>query len=86
MAQSAVTRLDREHLSNPRQGAVALTLIAAEARLGHAARTKAALADFNAAAPGIRTISAIRKWMHPAADLAGYEPLFEGLRLAGVPD
>lgn len=29
---------------------------------------------------------AIKKWMHPAADLAGYEPLFEGLRLAGVSD
>jgi hypothetical protein len=86
MAQSAVTRLDREHLSNPRSGAVALTLVAAEARLGRLARAKAALADFNAAVPEVKTISAMKKWMHHAADLAGYEPLFEGLRLAGVPD
>ena len=35
---------------------------------------------------GVTTIAAIRKWMHPGAELAGYEPLFEGLRLAGVPD
>jgi class 3 adenylate cyclase len=45
-----------------------------------------ALADFNAAVPGVRTVSAIKKWMHPGADLAGYEPLYEGLKLAGVPD
>jgi hypothetical protein len=35
--------------------------------------------------PEVTTLSAIRKWMHPGADLAGYEPLFEGLKLAGVP-
>jgi hypothetical protein len=63
-----------------------LTLVAAEARLGHLSRAKAALADFNAAAPGVQTVSAIKKWMHPGAELAGYEPLFEGLRLAGVPE
>ena len=39
---------------------------------------------FNAAVPGVETISAMRKWMNSAADLAGYEPLFDGLRLAGV--
>ena len=45
-----------------------------------------ALADFNAAVPGVDTIPAIKKWMHPVADLAGYEPFYEGLRLAGVAD
>jgi len=63
-----------------------LTLVAAEARQGHLPRAKAAMADFNAAVPDVRTISAIRRWMHPGADLAAYEPLFDGLRLAGVPD
>jgi hypothetical protein len=61
-------------------------LVAAEARLGRLSRAKAAMADFNAAVPTARTMSAIKKWMHPGADLADYEPLFEGLRLAGVPD
>jgi len=61
-------------------------LVAAEARLGHLSRAKAALADFNAASPGVQTVSAIKKWMHPGAELAGYQPLFEGLRLAGVPE
>ena len=86
MARKAITKLDSDSLGNPRLGAVGLTLVAAEARLGHLSRAKAALADFNAAVPGVRTVSAIKKWMHPGADLAGYEPLFEGLRLAGVPD
>jgi class 3 adenylate cyclase/tetratricopeptide (TPR) repeat protein len=86
MARKAITNLDRDSLGNPRLGAVGLTLVAAEARLGHPSRAKAALADFNGAVPGVRTISAIRKWMHPGAELAGYGPLFEGLRLAGVPD
>jgi hypothetical protein len=29
-------------------------------------------------------ISDIKKWMHPSADLADFEPLYDGLRLAGV--
>jgi hypothetical protein len=86
MAREAITNLDSDSLGNSRLGAVALTLAAAEARLGDLSRAKAALADFNAAVPDVRTVSAIRKWMHPGADLAGYEPLYEGLRLAGVPD
>jgi tetratricopeptide (TPR) repeat protein len=86
MARKAITNLDSDSLGNSRLGAVGLTLVAAEARLGNLSRAKSALADFNAAVPGVRTLSAIRKWMHPGADLAGYEPLFEGLRLAGVPD
>ncbi len=86
MARKAITTLDSDSLGNPRLGAVGLTLVAAEARLGNQARAKAALADFNAAVPGVKTIPAIRKWMHPGAALAGYEPLFEGLRQAGVPD
>jgi len=86
MSRKAVTQMSREELGNSRWGAVGLTLVAAEARLGHLSRAKVALNDLNAAVPGVQTISAIKKWMHPAADLAGYDPLFEGLRLAGVPD
>jgi hypothetical protein len=86
MARKAITELDKDSLSNPKLGAVALTLVAAEARMGRLSRAKVALADFNAAVPGVQTVSAIRKWMNPGAELAGYEPLFEGLRLAGIPD
>ena len=86
MARKAITQLDSDALRNPKLGAVALTLVAAEARQGQLSRAKAALADFNAAVPGVTTVSAIRKWMHPGADLAGYDPLFEGLRQAGVRD
>jgi hypothetical protein len=84
MAQKAKSQMRSEEASNRRLGAVSLTLVAAEARLGQIARAKAALADFNAAAPGVHTIAAMKKWMHPAADLADHEPLFDGLRLAGV--
>lgn len=86
LARKATTQMDRELLRNPKHGAASLTLIAAEARLGHLAQAKTAMADFNAAVPGVQSISAVKKWMHHAADLAGYEPLFEGLRLAGIGD
>jgi hypothetical protein len=65
-------------------GTVRLTLIAAEARLGHSARAKAALADFTATLPDVTSITAMKKWVHPSADLADFEPLYDGLRLAGV--
>ena len=86
LAQRAKTEMRPEELANPRLGAVGLTLVAAEGRLGRLPRAKAALADFNASVPGVDTIPAVKKWMHPAADLSGYEPLYEGLRLAGVPE
>ena len=86
MAQQAKTQMNREELSNARLGAVSLTLVAAEGRLRRPSRAKAALADFKAAVPDVDTISAMKRWLHPAADLAVYEPLFAGLRLAGVGD
>jgi len=84
LAQKAKAEMRREELANPRYGPVVLTLAAAEGRLGRLPRAKAALEDFNAAVPGVTTTSAIKQWMHPAAELAGYEPLFEGLRKAGI--
>jgi len=71
------------HASHP-WAAVRLTAAAAGARLRQPARAKAALGDFRAAVAGVETISATRRWLHPLADLAGYEPLFDGLRFAGV--
>ncbi|MBS0580078.1 MAG: TIR domain-containing protein [Proteobacteria bacterium] len=86
MAHQALPRMSAEDLRSPVDGPVQLTLAAAEAQLGHADAAKTALADFNAAVPGATTIGQIKKWMHPTADLSGFEPLFQGLRLAGVRD
>jgi hypothetical protein len=75
-----------QELANPVSGPIQLTLVGAEARLGHADRAKAALADFYAAVPAVRSVTATRKWIRGNADLAGYEPLYAALKLAGMPD
>ncbi len=83
-AQKATAQMSEPDLRDRVAGSVRLTLIAAQARLGQDARAKAALADFEATLPGVNTITAMKKWIHPSADLADFEPLYEGLRLAGV--
>jgi hypothetical protein len=67
-------------------GTIRLTLAASEARLGHPERAAAALADFQGSVPKARTLAEIRRWMNPLATLYEFQPLFDGLRLAGVPD
>jgi tetratricopeptide (TPR) repeat protein len=84
MAQKATAQMAEPDLKDRVSGQVRLTLVAAEARLGHLDRAKAAFADFTTTLPEIKTISAIKKWTHPSADLADFEPLYDGLRLAGV--
>jgi TolB-like protein len=84
MAQKAAAQMSEAELRDRVSGAVRLTLIASEARLGHAQRAKDALADFAMTLPDVKTITGIKNWMHPSADLADFEPLYEGLRLAGV--
>jgi TolB-like protein len=86
LAKQATTKLSPQERANPVTGAVLLTLIAAEANLGHKERAIAATADFNAAVPGLKNVAAIKAWIRPNADLGGYEPLFTGLRLAGIPE
>lgn len=58
LAQKAVAQMSEPDLRDRVSGSIRLTQIASEARLGHDARAKAALADF--------------------------EPLYDGLRLAGA--
>jgi TolB-like protein len=84
MAQKATAQMSEAELRDRVFGAIQLTRIAAEAHLHHDDRAKAALADFTTTLPDVKTITAIKKWMHPSADLADFEPLYEGLRLAGV--
>jgi TolB-like protein len=84
LAQKATAQMSQANLRDRVSGCIQLTRIASEARLGHGDRTKIALDDFTATLPNVKTISDIKKWLHPSADLADFEPLYEGLRLAGV--
>jgi len=86
LAHKAILSMTPEHKRSSRYGDVALVLAAAEARQGRADRARQALADFRASVPTVATLAQIRAWMHPAANLAGFEPLYDGLRRAGVPD
>jgi len=86
LAQKALLAMSARSKRSRRSGYVALVLAAAEARQGRADRAREALADFHASVPTVASIAQIRAWMHPAADLAGFEPLYDGLRRAGVPD
>jgi hypothetical protein len=52
-------------------------------RVSRSDSTKARCA---AALPQITTITAMKKWIYPSAALADREPLFDGLRMAGVRD
>jgi tetratricopeptide (TPR) repeat protein len=84
MAQKATAQMTEPQLRDRVSGGIQLTRIASEARLGHKERAKASIEDFTTAMPNVKTIADIKKWLHPSADLADFEPLFEGLRLAGV--
>jgi TolB-like protein len=84
MAQKATAQMSEPQLRDRVSGGIQLTRIASEARLGHKERAKASIEDFTTAMPNVKTIADIKKWLHPSADLADFEPLFEGLRLAGV--
>jgi TolB-like protein len=84
LAQKATAQMSKSDLRDRVSGCIQLTRIAAEARLGHAERAKTALDDFKTNLPDVKTIADIKKWLHPSADLADFEPLYEGLRLAGI--
>ena len=78
-AQKALLTMSADEKRSARYGPVALVLAAAEARQGRAARARQAV-------PAVRSVAQVRAWIHPAAELAGFEPLYDGLRRAGVPD
>jgi tetratricopeptide (TPR) repeat protein len=85
-AKKATAQMDAFSLRDRVTGTVQLTLIAAEARLNHADRAKTAFGDLTTSVPSLTSVTAIRKWVHPSADLADFEPLYEGLGLAGIPN
>lgn len=84
LAANATARMSETDLKNPIDGTVRLTQVAAEAKLGHREQAAAAFEDFRTTVPNVTTIAQIKKWMYATADLTGYEPLYEGLRLAGI--
>jgi TolB-like protein len=86
LARKAVAQMQAADLRDRVSGSIRLTLIAAEANLGHSDRAKEALGDLTSALPNLTTLTAIRKWVHPSADLADSDALYAGLRLAGVKD
>jgi hypothetical protein len=86
LGRNAVPRMSEEDLRSSLDGTIRLMLAAAQARVGQLDAAKATWADFNAAVPNGTTIAQIKQWMHPTADLYGFEPLFDGLRLAAVKD
>lgn len=49
-------------------------------------RARHALEDFYAAAPGIQSITALRKWVYPTDALADFQPFYAALKLAGMPE
>ena len=84
LAQKAAAQMRETDLRDRVSGCIQLTRIASEAYLGHNDRAKIALGDFTTTLPDVKTITAIKKWLHPSADLADFEPLYDGLRLAGI--
>jgi tetratricopeptide (TPR) repeat protein len=86
LSANATARMSDTELKSPIDGPIRLTQVAAEARLGHREQAAAAFEDFKSTLPAVTTITQIKRWIYPTADLYGYEPLYEGLRLAGVSD
>lgn len=86
LARKAVAQMSPADLRDSVAGTTRLTLIAAEAHLGHIDKAKEALEDLTTALPSVTTLAAIRKWVHPSANLANSDTLYAGLRLAGIKD
>jgi len=86
LIRKAIPEMSRKEREDAWAGSVLLIRIAAATNLGRTDQVKIGLDDFSAAAPGVRTISQIRKWMDPRAMSAGHEPLYAALRKAGIPD
>jgi len=86
LARMAMSKMTKLELSDPDVGSVALTLIAAEARVGHLDRAKAALDHFYGDVPGVRTVAQVKRWLPADALELDDATRFDGLRLAGMAD
>lgn len=86
LAETVIAGLSELQLKERNNGSIRLTLVAAEAKLGHAERARQVLADFHSSVPTATTISTIRTWLADSATFKHYEPFYEALRFAGIPD
>jgi adenylate cyclase len=86
LARNAQLDYPDARLADPMIGGIVLVRAAAQARLGHADAATQALAAFRRSAPAVTSLRALRAWEDPRWELAGYEPLHDALRLAGLPD
>jgi hypothetical protein len=86
ISRKAIALMAKPELADPVAGSVALILIGAEGQLGKRERAAAAWREFQASVPQGVTVASIKAGLSPEADLSGYEPLFDGLRRAGVPE
>jgi tetratricopeptide (TPR) repeat protein len=83
-AQAATAVMTDDEFKDTTSGAVRLTLAASQARLGSLQQARATMEQFWGTVPEATTIAKIKRWMYPTADLYGFQPLFDGLELAGV--
>jgi tetratricopeptide (TPR) repeat protein len=86
LARKSITQLRNIELSTSKIGAVRLTFIAAAGQLHDTEAAAVGIADLRESVPDLKSLTSIHKWIHPQADLYGYASLFDGLRLAGLPE
>jgi TolB-like protein len=84
-ARRALVKLNQAQRGDAAYGAVALTLVAAEARRGRAEAAAAALRDLQALVPSLRTLSDARAWLLPNSIVPDDAAFFDALRRAGLP-
>ena len=85
LSQKAIAEMDSRELGD-RMNPVVLVRAASESRLDQPVRAKAALDQFLALRPAVNTVTILRKWQDPRAELYGYQPFYEALRKVGFPE
>ena len=83
-ARKALVVLPRSDWARPGEGKVALVLVAAESRAGHAEKAGQALKEFQGNVPKVRTARQIKGWLQPFWSPPGGEAFWEALQRAGV--
>ena len=84
-AQKAIAEMNSHDLGHPTVPVV-LVRAASEARTNQPGKARAAVDQFLALHPAVNTITLLKKWQDPRAELYGYPPLYEALHKAGLPE
>ena len=83
-ARKALVQMPQAERTDPVYGSVALVLVAAESRAGRLDRAQAALKDFHAAVPKVRSRAEIKAWLPPHAMFPDMPALWDALRRVGL--